>query len=966
MFKQSKRFGFTLLQSYFTAMKKLLLLFAALCAFVPAFAQNSARISIKGSIVDTLNAPLVSATVMLLTPKDSALMSYGRSDEKGGFEFKNIKRGNYLLKITYVGYLPYQKELKPADAPETNAGQIKLKGISKELFEVVIKTARAPLIIKGDTVEYNASSFKVPPGSTVEDLLRRLPGFQVNQDGSIRAQGQEVKKVTVDGKNFFGGDPKTATKNLAAESISKVQVFNGQSEQSKLTGVDDGKKEKTVNLQLKEEFKKGGFGKMTAGAGSAGRTQARGNYNRFNPNEQFSIIGFGNNINQTGISREDYEDFKGSQSNNWGDDGDFGFGGGFFRFYSDDDDDGQDFSVPTSYGPGRGFSRNAGAGLNYNYDTKKTKFSSNYFYNQTNQTLDALTNKKNFLQNNETFRSSDSSGRANFLGNHRGSLRFEKTIDSLNTLVVFANVRSNSGNNTFQNYQQFLRTGDVLSNRSEVRNRSTSNSFAAVATAIYRHKFKKKGRNFSASFTYGLTNRNASGNQFSDNQFFFKTSTGRDSTTRTLINQDNTTVSQQNEIKASLSYIEPLSKKFFWESFYNFSLRQDEVNRDVMDKKERPLPDVRNNTLSRYYTNDFTYNRLGSSLRYSFKTLNVSAGLAAMSFQLRGKFAPDQTASTFTDVNRNFSVVVPNVSLSIDLKNNKYLYGSYDVTVQPPSVRNLQPVIDNSNPLFITEGNPDLLPTLSHSPSIGFNSFNPASFTNIFGNLYYNYQINQVVFNQTVDERFITRTKPANISGGQMVGGYFNFGFPLKKTKATMNLNSSLNLGRNLTFINNVLNTTNSNSYQFGMRLDLTPSEKFTFFGNANLGITDTRYSINTTQNQQIYNHSFGGEMNVALPKNIYFNSTFNYNVFINRRFGFDQRLPILNLSVYKMFLKDNKAEIRLSAYDVFNRNVGISQSATQNYVSDERVQTLARYFMLTFTYNVRGMKAKMRKGGFW
>ena len=181
-----------------------------------------------------------------------------------------------------------------------------------------------------------------------------------------------------------------------------------------------------------------------------------------------------------------------------------------------------------------------------------------------------------------------------------------------------------------------------------------------------------------------------------------------------------------------------------------------------------------------------------------------------------------------------------------------------------------------------------------------------------------------------------------------------------------MNLNSSLNLGRNLTFINNVLNTTNSNSYRFGMRLDLTPSEKFTFFGNANLGITDTRYSINTTQNQQIYNHSFGGEMNVALPKNIYFNSTFNYNVFINRRFGFDQRLPILNLSIYKMFLKDNKAEIRLSAYDVFNRNVGISQSATQNYVSDERVQTLARYFMLTFTYNVRGMKAKMRKGGFW
>ena len=946
-------------------MKKLLLFFVVFCAFVPAFAQNSARISIKGSIIDTLNAPLVSATVMLLTPKDSALVSYGRSNEKGSFEFKNIKRGNYLLKITYVGYLPYQKELKPADAPETDAGQIKLKGISKELFEVVIKAARAPLIIKGDTVEYNASSFKVPPGSTVEDLLRRLPGFQVNQDGSIRAQGQEVKKVTVDGKNFFGGDPKTATKNLAAESISKVQVFNGESEQSKLTGVDDGKKEKTVNLQLKEEFKKGGFGKMTAGAGSAGRTQARGNYNRFNPNEQFSIIGFGNNINQTGISREDYEDFRGSQANNWGDDGDFGFSGGGFRFYSDDDDN-ESFSVPTSYGPGRGFSQNAGAGLNYNYDTKKTKFSSNYFYNQTRQTLDAIANQRNFLANNETFRNTSNSATNNFLGNHRGSLRFEKTIDSLNTLVVFANVRSNNGNNAYQSYQQRLRTGDVLSNQSDIRNNSTSNSFAAVVTAIYRHKFKKKGRNFSASFTYGLNNRDALGNQFSDNQFFLKTSAGRDSTARQIINQDNTTQSKQSELKVSLSYIEPLSKKFFWESFYNFSLRQDEVDRDVMDKKERPAPDVRNNTLSRYYTNDFTYNRFGSSLRYNFKTLNLSVGLAAAQFRLRGQFAPDQTASTFTSVNRDFFVVVPNVSMSIDLKNNKYLYGGYDVSVQPPSVRNLQPVIDNSNPFYITEGNPDLLPTLSHSPSLGFSYFNPASFTSFFGNLYYNYQINQVVYNQTVDERLVTRTKPANISGGQSVGSYLNFGFPLKKTKATMNLNSSANLGRNLTFINSVLNTTNSNSYRFGMRLDLTPSEKFTFFGNANFGITDTKYSINTTQNQQIYNHTFGAETNVALPKSFYFNSTFNYNVFINKRFGFDQRLPILNFSVYKMFLKDNKAEIRLSAYDVFNRNVGISQSATQNFVSDEQVRTLARYFMLTFTYNLRGMKAKMRKDGFW
>jgi len=948
-------------------MKKLLLLCTVLLCASFAFSQNLGRFSIKGFIADSSDAGLSSATVMLLLRKDSSLVSYGRSGDKGSFEFKNVKRGNYLLKVTYVGYLPYQSDIEAAAGPETNMGRIKLKTITKELFEVVIRTAKAPLVIKGDTIEYNASSFKVPPGSSVEDLLRRLPGFQIGQDGSIRAQGQEVKRVTVDGKSFFGADPKAATKNLPAEAISKVQLFNDKSEQAKLTGVDDGKKEKTVNLELKEDFKKGGFGKATAGVGDAGRAQARGNYNRFTPNEQFSVLGFGNNINQTGVSRDDYEDFKGSQTYNWGDEADFGFsGGGRFSYFSDGDDNNESFSVPTSYGPGRGFSKNGGAGINYNFDTKKTKLSSNYFYNQTRQTLDAVSNRENFLQNNETFRTADTSARNNFIGNHRLGLRFEKTIDSLNTLIIIANARTNNGNNTYGSYQQFLRTGNVLSNQSDIRNANTSNSLVGAITAIYRHKFRKKGRNFAASFSYTFNNRDATADQFSDNLFFQKSTTGNNVlTTRQIINQQQNTTSQQYQLKGSLSYVEPLSKKFFWETFYNFSLRQDEVDRDVMDKKERPLQDIRNNALSQYYTNSLTYNRLGSSIRYSHNGFSIATGLAAQQFQVRGQFASDQAASTFSNVNTSFFTLVPNVSLNIDLKNNKYLYGSYDMNVQQPSTRNLQPVIDNSNPLLITEGNPNLLPTITHNPSLGFNYFNPGNFTSFFGNLFYNYQVNQVVYNQEVDANLVTRTRPVNISGGRGMGTYLNFGFPVVKTKFTLNLNGSASINQNPIFINNVQNNTNSQSYQLGMRFDLTPSDKFTFYGNANFGITDTKYSINSGQNQQQYNHRFGGEMNVALPAGIYFNSSFNYNIYINRRFGFDQRLPILNSSVYKLFLKDKKGEIRLSAYDLFNRNQGISQSASQNFVSDERVQTLARYFMLSFTYNFRGLKSQMRRSSY-
>ncbi len=245
------------------------------------FAQSPARISVKGLVIDSSSTTLPSATIMLLTPKDSALVSYGRTENDGHFEIKGVKRGTYLLKISYMGYLPYQQEFTPAEGAVTDLGKIQLKPIMKELYEVVVRTAKAPLSIKGDTVEYNAASFKVPPGSTVEDLLRKLPGMSVDQDGNIKAQGQDVKRVTVDGKQFFGGDTKMATKNLSAEAIKKVQVFNDKTEQAKATGVDDGKKEKTMNLELKDEFKKGGFGKVTAGIGDKERMEVKGNYNKF-------------------------------------------------------------------------------------------------------------------------------------------------------------------------------------------------------------------------------------------------------------------------------------------------------------------------------------------------------------------------------------------------------------------------------------------------------------------------------------------------------------------------------------------------------------------------------------------------------------------------------------------------------------------------------------------------------------
>ncbi|WP_019990521.1 outer membrane beta-barrel protein [Rudanella lutea] len=948
---------------------KTFILTGLLCLLMTGvFAQSApARFNLLGKAVDTSAVALNGATVMLLTPKDSALVNFTRTSETGAFQFKNLKRGTYLLKISYVGSIPFNRTITPPDGNELDLGELKLKPITKELFEVVVKTARAPLTIKGDTIEYNAATFKVPPGSTVEELLRKLPGVQVDQEGNIRAQGQEVKRVTVDGKSFFGSDPKMATKNLPADAISKVQVFTDKSEQAKITGVDDGKKEKTVNLELKDNFKKGGFGKLVAGGGSdlvpdrdnRARGEIKGNYNKFDTKQQFSVIGLANNTNQTGLSWNDYQDFRGSNSFNWNDEADFGFNGGRFIMFGDDQ---ESLSIPVTGGRGRGFSDNQAGGANYNYDTKKTKLSSNYYYSRTRLSLDALRSRENFLPGNLSILTADTSGQINVNSNHRGSIRFEQALDSMSTLIFLNNSRFGTNSGLLQAEQSLFRNGETLTTRNIRNNTSSGQSLGMANTLLFRRKFKTKGRNFAASASI-LTNT-------SESQLDLNTSTQFFENPRATLaqRQDQRTNSVSNEYKASLLFTEPFKKKFFWESFYNFSLRRDVADRDVYDRMREgsagQMP--RLDSLSLYYENNYLYNRLGTSVRYSHKGINLTVGAAAQRFDLDGEYANDQSSFLRSKINRTFMNIIPSVGLNYDLKNNRYLNFNYSVNTQMPSARDLQPIVDNSNPLFIRQGNPNLLPSQAHNLWGGFSYFNPGSFTNFWGNINYNYFTNQVVYNQVIDPTtLVTTTRPENISGGFNVGAYTNFSFPLKKTKSNLGFGTNTSYGENLLYINRVLNTSKNQNYTFRARLDLTPVDWFTLYANGEWGIQKVNFSVDTRQNQTIYNYTYGGEMNIRLPGDFYINSNLNYRVFINERFGFNQHVPILNASVYKILGKEKRWEVRGTLYDALNRNLGVNLSAFQNFVTNERVQTISRYGMLTLTYNMRGVKAQMKRQGF-
>lgn len=924
-----------------------------LCTAYSLQAQTPNRITLKATVTDTAGREMMGfSPVMLLNPKDSSLVTFTRTDEQGKFEFKNLRNVSYLLKVSYIGYFPLQLHLRPATTEVHDLGTLRLKPISKELMEVVIKTAKAPLNIRGDTVEYDPSAFKVPPGSTVEDLLRRLPGIELDADGNIKAQGRDVKRVYVDGKTFFGSDPKMATRNLDAATLSKVQVYDEKSEQAKLTGIDDGKKEKAMNLQLKDEFKKGSFGKITVAGGTDQRWATRGNYNRFDKKQQFSIIGFGNNINETGVNWEDYSEFKGQSLFRDRDNGDFGFGSAARFFIIGGTDGGLN-----NYFDGRGFTKNGGGGLNYNYDHKKTKFNTSYSYNQVDLRLDQRGFQQNFLPNG-TFYNTDTSGLDNFIGNHNMGGRLEHNIDSNNVLIVKAEGRIALKESFSLNNQLFSVSTQILPiNALQLRNGDDQNTFSGSATAIFRHKFHKRGRSFAVSTGYSNGTVEKIENLASTNRFFAQESLRE-------VRQRNDGYTRTNEYRASALYTEPLRGKWFYEVFANWRQSGNTSDRQVYNTLEG---ERRVDSLSRYFDNQVSYRRIGNLLRYAKDGLNLSGGVAWQQIGLQSDYAIAQGLPALgPSLTRTFNSVVPDINVSYEFSDHLNADVAYSYKITPPAFTALQPLPNVNNPAFRTEGNPNLVPERAHDLDMRVYYWNSANFSNLGANFTYSFLENPVAYNQYT--QFIenvgvrTTTRPENMDKGRNISFYMWAGFPIIKTKLTFNMNVNGQMRRLPSFVNDALNETHDNDYNINPRFSLTLSKKLITDANFRLGLRTVSYSLSSGQNQRIWNQGGGGSVRWQVIDKLFFESNFRYTAYKNARFNFDQRIPIWNASVRRLFGKKNRVEARLAAFDLLNRRVAINQGASQNFVSQNISETLARYFMLSMSYNVRGYENKLKK----
>lgn len=918
-------------------MKKLYLLI--ICCFLYSFLLAQKNGVVKGLAFDTLSKqPVVAATITLLLKKDSSLVSFAMTDSRGQFEIAGLANGDYRLLTTHVSYHNSSRLFTINDNnKQVNLGNIIMTDVSRMLSEVTVTAEAPPVTLIDDTVQYNAGSFKTVPNATVEQLLKKMPGIKVEKDGTVKAQGQEVKKVLVDGKEFFGNDPKLATRNLPADAVDKVQVYDKASDQAQLTGFDDGNSEKTINLKLKKDKKKGMFGKVMAGGGTNDRYEGKGNVNSFKGARQFSVIGMGNNTNSEGFSFMDMLSFNGSM-NNVQQPG----GGGIEISIRNDNDNSQNNSS-------NGIRTIWGGGFNYNNIIgNKTNFTSNYFYNRYNPNTETHIQRQYFLPGDSSYYYNQNAFAKNLNNSHKLNLGADIQIDSFHSIKISPSIGyQQTANSSVSDYNTFSLTGKPgTSGYSE--NESNNKGYNFRNDLLFRKKFRRAGRTLSLSLQNNVNASDGDGSLLSTNTY--RNTTGTVIRTDS-INQHNTNSSDLNGYTAKLVYTEPIFKRSLLEFSIAKSNTVSTAQKSTYDyNKLSGKFDHLNDRLTNDYENSYGYNLAGIRWRMQLRKFNAAAGVNWQQSELEGQSI---AAGKDTTISKTFTNLLPNVRLQYNFTKFRNLRLNYTTSTKQPSVTQLQPVPDNTDPLNIKAGNADLKQELTHAVQLNFFSVNPFRNKNLFAFLNLRRTDNKIVDFDTIDSVGVKTTRPVNVNGVYDMSGTINLGLPLHFLKGSIHFGATGSYTKSKSFINSAANSINTLNISPDVRVDFEATEKLDISVSAGVNYYKTQYGLQTSLNTEYLNHTYSTEINWQLPKSFFFNTEFTYTINNQLASGFNAKVPLWNAFISKQFLRYNRGEIKLSAFDMLKQNIGVSRSTSQNYIEDKRVKNLQRFFLLSFTYSL-------------
>jgi len=897
---------------------------------------------LTGTVMDGVTkTPMAGANVLIKTVTDSLLVGTV-TDGKGYFEIVRPAIPSVKIEIKFIGYETITKTHTGRDP--IDLGVFTLVEDAQVLGEVIIEGQNPLGEMRGDTTSFNASAFKTKENGMAEDLVRKMPGITI-ANGEVQAQGEAVQKILVDGREFFGSDPNIALRNLPADAIDRVEILDQKSDQSRLTGFDDGTYTKTINIILRADSKNGQFGRAYAGYGTDNKYNAGGSLNLFSGDRRVSILGLFNNINQQNFSSDDLAGVNANSSGGGGGRGRGGFGGGNNNFYG-----GNDIGTITTNAMGLNYSDKLGT---------KVNFTGSYFFNNTQNTLRQITNRQTVI--NETTTQNYQENLINSVENfnHRANARIEADLNEKNSLIITPNI-SFQTNKTYSDRDALtLSNGtDSLSSLRSITNAKT-NSYNIGNNLTYRYKFDKKGRTFSTDVNTSWNNRNQD-SELSGASIDYR----RNQLDTTL--QETYLLSQGFNYRVNATLTEPLSEKSIATIGYQVGNNKTDSN-----QKTRVLNDenisVLDTALSNEFNNKFITQRLRTGYAYNSAGWNLSANLDYQYAKLDNEaFFP--TEGVFV---RDFNNILPSASVSFRNRESGLNFRlRYRTSTDEPSVSQLQNVVNNQNPLSLSVGNPNLAQSFQNSIFANIGKFNMEKnrtffiFANVSATKNYIGSATYIAAQDTlINGEILLRpggqiSQPVNLDGNFNSTMFMTYGAPIKGIKTNINLNTRVGFNRSPGIINGEKNINDNINLGQGVTFTSNISKDVDF----TISTTGTYTIVNSSLQENLNNNYYIQESNLRLyysPNGgkLFVGNTVSNSLYRGLSEGFDQSVWLWNMEAGYRFAKNNKAEMKVVIFDLLNQNNSISRTISAVSVSDVYTNVLTRYGLLTFTYILGNFK---------
>jgi hypothetical protein len=913
-------------------LKKCLLLLAVLCA-APAFAQT---MQVSGRVQDTVaKTPLQGAVAMAVRLADSVLVKHARTDRQGMFALSQLPLDTYQVVVSHP---QFADQVFIVIGSEKNNlydfGRIVLPLKTQQLNEIVVYAFKDPIYYRGDTLVYTADSFKVRPNATVEDLLKRLPGIKVDAQGKITTQGKTVDQVLVDGDEFFGSDPTTATRNLNASSIESVQVYDKKNEDANSSTTADNETIKVMNLKLKEEAKKGYFGKLSGAGGASDATLQNTFYegeflaNKFNKKRKISVFALAGNTPKTNFGFQDI--FR------YGLTGDMNFDeseeGMYFFNFSDRSE-----GIPQTLKTGAYFTDKPG---------KNTKILGNYTFGQSQLTSQSETRSQYFLSDT-SYTTSNVSSTVQRGQNHVLNFTIEQNVDSLTRLTIKPKFTMGESANEHSEVNQFRTTEDTLTRQTDISNTSNGVSYELTNKLKLRREFRKPDRVLRLDYDFDMSRSDGNGILKTKNQYYTAIAAPIAD-----VDQKKTNEAASMGHDLSLSFTEPFTKKIKLELMLDYVTHRGNQEKLTLNYGNGDYT-LRDSVLSNSFENSRNTWRTGLRFIYETNKVRFAAGARARQVQVS-----NHNLVTNQVISQDVKNILPFLSYRYKFTDNKRLSLGYYTSSSLPSINQLQPVPNNSNPNHVSLGNPDLLPSFEHHFEMNYNSYKPLTGKNLYGGLNASFKDNDFSTSTAYDEIGRTITQPVNVNGNLSADGFFGMGLPFFSQKLTLEPNLSAAYSSNTNYINSEKNVTSNLSVASDLRV-VYDKEKINIEVKGSYEYNVPSSTLNAQSNKPYATQGYEAGITWDLRWKLSISSNAEYVINTRRTAGFNVSYVLWHMTLSRKFLKNENLVLSVIGRDLLNQNVSATRSVQANVITDNKTTIIKRYVLLQLTWKFNSQRKK-------